>query len=337
MAKKKRMIQSNLLKNSIAAYFAAIEIHNKPNIAYRYENVTLLIMNSWELVLKAFVRKYVKGKSIFEDNGHTISFDKALTYTAEYINGKQPKSFTSIQDNLITIEKYRNQTAHFYNEQLEPYIFMLTAKAALNYVEFVKAHFGKDILSEQGLFILPLGFKLPFKPQDFLSKKAAGTMQSTEAKAFVELMIDIIKNLKEDGIEDSIVLGFSLYLESVKKCSNSDLVAAIAAADQADATFTQVRRVQIVDDKGAAKIQLTDDELLLHYPLSYQEVCERCRSEIPNFKQGKVFYDIMKKLKGNQSLCHERRLNPKSKKTSMTTLYAEQIVQEIKAQYEAET
>lgn len=27
---KRKMVQSNLVKNSIAAYFAAIEIHNKP-------------------------------------------------------------------------------------------------------------------------------------------------------------------------------------------------------------------------------------------------------------------------------------------------------------------
>jgi len=41
------MIQSNLVNNSIAAYFAAIEIHNKPNISYRYETVTLFMINAW--------------------------------------------------------------------------------------------------------------------------------------------------------------------------------------------------------------------------------------------------------------------------------------------------
>jgi hypothetical protein len=53
MAKRRKMVMSNLVKNSIAAYFAAIEVHNKPNISYRYETVTLLIINAWELLLKA--------------------------------------------------------------------------------------------------------------------------------------------------------------------------------------------------------------------------------------------------------------------------------------------
>ncbi len=46
------------MKNSIATYFAAIEIHNKPNISYRYETVTLLMMNAWELVLKTYINIY---------------------------------------------------------------------------------------------------------------------------------------------------------------------------------------------------------------------------------------------------------------------------------------
>ena len=77
---KRNLVQYNLVKNSISAYFAAIEIHNKPNIAYRYETVTLLMVNAWELALKAYVRKHIKNRSIFVDEKHTIGFDKALDY-----------------------------------------------------------------------------------------------------------------------------------------------------------------------------------------------------------------------------------------------------------------
>ena len=87
---KRKMIQNNLLKNSIAAYFAAIEIHNKPNFSYRYETTTIILMNAWELVLKVFVKKYIKSKNIFTKDGHTISVDKAIDYVEEYI--KMPLS-----------------------------------------------------------------------------------------------------------------------------------------------------------------------------------------------------------------------------------------------------
>ena len=137
---RRKMIQSNLIKNAIAAYFAAIEIHNKPNIQYRYETVTLLMQNSWELILKAYVRKYIKGKSIFENEGHTITLDKALSYVEEDINAKNPKEFKAIKSNISQIEKYRNGVTHFYCEELEPYIFMLVAKSALNFAEFVRKY-----------------------------------------------------------------------------------------------------------------------------------------------------------------------------------------------------
>lgn len=183
---KRKMVLSNLQKNSAAAYFAAIEIHNKPNISFRYETTTLLLMNAWELILKAFIKKHIKNRSIFDKDGHTISLEKALDYVEEYINTIEPKTFSAIKENLLKVKDYRNNIVHFYNEQLEPYIFMLAAKAALNYVEFQKKYFSKDILAEEGLFILPLGFKLPFKPEDFLTKKSVDYISSPEAKNFIK-------------------------------------------------------------------------------------------------------------------------------------------------------
>ena len=117
---RRKMVFSNLVKNSISAYFAAVELHNKPNIPYRYETVTLLMMNAWELALKAFVKKYVKNRSIFTEDGRTISIDKALVYAAEYVNSKKRGSFSAVQKNIEEIEAYRNSIAHFYCEQLEP-------------------------------------------------------------------------------------------------------------------------------------------------------------------------------------------------------------------------
>ena len=256
---KRGMIQNNLIKNSIAAYFTAIEIHNKPNFSYRYETTTLLLMNAWELVLKAFVKKYIKNKDIFTKDGHTISIDKAIDYTEEYINTLEPKSFSTVKENLLLIESYRNNIVHYYNEQLEPYIFMLTAKSALNYVDFMKKYFLKDILAEDGLFILPLGFKLPFKPEDFLSKKATNCVSSPESREFIHSMLKITGDLETQGVEDTIVVGFDIYLENVKRMKNSDLLIAITAKDEADASFSKISKYQLTNDSNAQKLHLSDD------------------------------------------------------------------------------
>lgn len=333
---KRKMVQSNLLKNSIAAYFAAIEIHNKPNFCYRYETTTLLLMNAWELMLKAFVKKYIKTKSIFTRDGHTISIDKAIDYTEEYINTVEPKSFCAIKENLYLVEEYRNNVVHYYNEQLEPYIFMLTAKNALNYVDFMKKYFSKDILAEDGLFILPLGFKLPFKPEDFLSKKVTSYVSSLESKKFINSMINIIDDLDKQGVEDTIVVGFDIYLENVKRMKNSDLLIAITSQDEAEVSFSKINKYQITDDANAQKINLSDEEIIKIYPLTYKAVCERCKKEIVGFKQNNEFNNILSKLKSSSTFAHTRKLNPQSKKSATTTLYTEKVIQEIKKQYSIE-
>ena len=336
LAKKRKMIQSNLVRNSIAAYFAAIEIHNKPNIPYRYETVTLLLMNAWELLLKAFVRKYIKSKSVFENKGHTISFSTALIYVHDYISANSPKGFTAVKENLFVIEDYRNNTVHFYNEALEPHIFMLAARAALNYVEFIKEHFNKDIILDEGLFIMPLGFKLPFKPEDFLSKKAVETNASSESRAFIQKVISVIENLKDQGIEDSIVLGFDLYLESVKKASNSDLLVAITAKDEADAVFTKQTSIRFTNEKGAPVYNMTDEQFREQFPYTYKKLVDWGRENIIDFKQGTLFNKLMKEIKKDAVCSSERRLDSKNPNTVSQTFYSKYGLQVLKEKYESE-
>jgi len=330
---KRRMLKYYLLKNSIAAYFAMIEIHNKPNISYRYETATLLMINAWELVLKSYIRKYIKGKNIFTKDGHTITLEKALAYVEEDINNKMRNKFTTIKENIQSIEDYRNNTAHFYNEELEPYIFMLLAKSALNYVEFVEEYFNKDIMSDEGLFILPLGFKLPFKPEDFLSNKAATKLETKEAKEFMQKIVKKITDLKEKGIEDSIVLGFNVYMESVKKCKNSDVVAAIGDSNNEELKIFHEKKIKVTEDKNAPIVKITDEGLVENYPLVYEEVWKKCKDEIKGFKKGRKFDSIMKELKKDRKYSYERRANPKSEKSGKTYLDSLNIIDEINIRY----
>ncbi len=330
---KRNMVQYNLVKNSISAYFAAIEIHNKPNIAYRYETVTLLMVNAWELALKAYVRKYIKNRSIYVDDKHTIGFDKALDHVTIHRNGIEKNSFTAIKENLLKLEEYRNLTAHLYCDKIEPYIFMLVARAALNYVEFIKAYFNKDIMADEGLFIMPLGFKLPFRPADFLSNNVAKYAASPEAKTFIKSIVDVIQDLNDSGIQDSIVLGFDIYLESAKKEKNSDLLAAITTADQADATFTKRTKVQFSKD-ASQKVQISDDEYKQLFPYDYDALVKWCRENIANFKQNQRFNDAKKKMEKDANCVHVRKLDNDNPKSPAKKYYSEQAFQKIKEYYE---
>jgi len=331
---KRKMVQHNLVKNSIAAYFAAVEIHNKPNIPYRYETVTLLMMNAWELALKAYVKKYLKQYSVFESTGHTISLDKALKYVADNINSKSPKSFEAIKMNILAIEEYRNNVAHFYNLQLIPCIFSLVSRCALNFVEFVKMHYNKDIMADDGLFILPLGFKLPFKPEDFLSHTAPAYTSSPEAQKFIDNILSISHNLKSQGIEDSIVLGFDVFMHSVKKIQNSDIIVAIS--NDANTTISMVKNVKISSDPNAATVYLSDNEFRSTYPYTHTKLVEECKSQIREFKKDKRFNEAKRKMAETENPANyfsERRLDPHNKKSASQKFYSELAIQYIVRYY----
>jgi hypothetical protein len=294
-------------------------------------------MNAWELALKAYIQKNLrKTHSIFLEDGKTISLSKALTYVNEDINKSKKNKFTAIQENLFSIEEYRNQIAHFYCSDIEPCIFSLVARCALNFVQFIKEFFGKDIINDEGLFIMPIGFKLPFNPEEFFSTKSTAYSASKETKAFLDKIIKQITTLKDNGIEDSIVLGFDVYLNNVKKPNNSDLLVQISKEPDIPKINLE-KKVTLTDDPNAQKVSLTDEELRKLFPLTYKNVLSWCKENISNFKQAKKFNDIMKKVKDNKSLRYERKLDPYSAKTPVQNFYSNLVLEYIKKEYEEKT
>ena len=78
-----------LLANSKSAIVAAIELYNKPNVEYRDEIVVVLLINGWELFLKAVVSR--AGDSVYypkrrNEPYRTLSMSDAfqLRVVAEY-------------------------------------------------------------------------------------------------------------------------------------------------------------------------------------------------------------------------------------------------------------
>ena len=53
---------ARILKNAEAALISAIEIYNKPALAYREETFAILALNAWELLLKAKLLEIHKNK-----------------------------------------------------------------------------------------------------------------------------------------------------------------------------------------------------------------------------------------------------------------------------------
>lgn len=330
------MIQHNLVKNAIQAYFAAVEIHNKPNIPYRYETVTLLLTNAWELVLKAYVKKYLsKTHSIYENkkktSKETIQLSVALQYVNDDINKTKNNRFKPVYENILSIKEYRNDIAHFYCTELEPCIFSLVACCALNFVEFVKESFNKDILKDDGLFIMPIGFKVPFEPKEFFSKRSSIYSSSKEAKHFLDRIINRMTSLKENGIEESIVLSYDVYINSARRPSNSDLLVQISS-DENTIGIHLDKSYRLTNDPNAPELRISETEFFERYPLTCKDITDWCRDNISGFKADKQFEKIKKEIQANSNLSDERKLDPK-KNYQKKWFYSDEVKNIVKDNY----
>lgn len=305
MRKRKKNVVFNLLNASKSAMFSAMEVHNKPQFNYRYPTVSMLFINAWELLLKAYIYKYISNKKIYEkdDKKHTISFSKALVIVRDYINTKEGHNkFTSQFENLDLIDTYRNSNVHFFEEELDSAIFMLLSKSLLNYNEFLINYFNVDLTEENNLIILPIGFKVPFNPVEFLNKD-----YNDNNNDFVSEIIKTIKYLNDEGIEESIIVGFDTLLSSVKKVTNADIIAAIDAENKKAIPVTKAYR--LTNDENALAVRSED----VLPELDYKSFENELKKKIPNLKTNKKFWDIYKKIRENLDYCIVRYLDPRNK------------------------
>lgn len=256
---RKSPIAKNLVNNSIAGMFSAIEIHNKPTIKYRYEMVVLLVLNAWELLLKGYLYKYHKDIKLFHKDGTTKPFDNCVNS----VNLKIGKDFNPILENLNVLYGYRNQVAHFYIEELDPVMFSLISKSIIFYSEFLKKHFAYDLSAESDLVLLPIGFKRPISPIDYISTTSVNQNASTEVKAFLQTIIDATQRLNSKNICDTIFVDFRMNLTNVNRITNADLIAGIDNSKSNELTFSvnkEPRKIVISNEGEKVRMTKSPDE-----------------------------------------------------------------------------
>lgn len=319
MRKRKKNVVYSLLNASKSAIFSAVEIHNKPQFLYRYPTVSMLIINAWELLLKAYIYKYISNSKIYEkdDKKHTIRFTKALTLVNDDINTKEgPKTFNATFANLDLIEQYRNTNVHYFEEELNPAIYMLLSRSVINYNNFLDKYFNKDITKESSLFILPIGFNIPFNPVDFLNKNYDSVNND-----FVSAIIKCIKDLNDNDIQEPIIVGFDTLLTSVKNISNADIIAAIN--QQNKQAIPVYKAYRLTDDPNAPAIKSVEEILP---DLEYKEYVKKILDKDNTIKQNPKFHEINKLIKEDNTLCKIRHLNPNNKKSAKQCFYYEAAV-----------
>lgn len=279
MRKRKSPIAKSLVKNSISAMFSAIEIHNKPTINYRYEVVVLLVLNSWELLLKGFLYKFHKDIKLFQKDGTTKPFENCLNI----VNSRIGKDFNLIAENLKSIYFYRNRISHFYVQELDLIIFSLIAKNIIFYSDFLDKRFKIDISEKSDLILLPIGFKRPITPQDYLSNSSINQNASKEVKEFIKLITNASRRLHAIGIDETIFVDFKMSLININRTTNADIIAGIDNTKENDLLINVFKDTKkIISSNNGENVLVTRDKSISSGTLYYETLDEGIFDEINN-------------------------------------------------------
>jgi hypothetical protein len=153
----------HLLKNAKAAMIAAIEIYNKPSFSYRDECFVILLLNAWELILKAVLSK--KKQSVFypkkrKEPYRTLSCRDAITRAETFFPKELPP--LPVRRNLDLLSTYRDNAVHFYNaNDFGVLVYALAQTSVINFKDLLDKFFAVNLENEISWQLLPIGLKPP--------------------------------------------------------------------------------------------------------------------------------------------------------------------------------
>jgi hypothetical protein len=309
----------SLLDKSINSMLSAIEIYNKPNFSYREETFAILAVNAWELILKAHLLKCCNYN--MRDLYHLEPKTKADGTKSKL---KQPKlnrtgnpttigifevicrlevNKIKLSDNLIdsieSLIELRDNAIHFHNEkQISKELQELGFACIKNYMNFIKIHDIDIDLSNYNFYLMPLAY--------------------VDSKIEVEsIMTDEVKK----------------YLEFVKnKVSNSDNEDEYTIAISIDISFNKSNSFDGINFKYGADgvaITINEEDIRTKYPLTHSDMIEKAKKRYSNFIRNPEFHKVMRDLKKNKALFHERKLDPDNPKSQKKPFYNSNIWKEL--------
>lgn len=213
----------------------AIEIYNKPRFEYRDEVFVELLVNGWELFLKAVISK--AGGSIYyrkkrNEPYRTLSLDDAFWRASRTALWPSNIGADAVGRNLEFLSTFRDNAVHFYNAAgFGSVVYLLAQTSITNYHDLLFAIFGEDLSEEITWQLLPLGLRSPINPVRYLAgERPASIRPNTAVDEYLRSLSEAAKELEDIGGDAGrFVTIYDVHLSSVKKLESADIVVGVAA------------------------------------------------------------------------------------------------------------
>jgi len=321
----------SFVDKSIGAALSAIEVYNKPDFKYREETFSILMINSWELLLKA--------KIIKENNGNLKSIyilinkvgkkgNKLNSLTPDLNRSLNPKTIglskclniceqapinlnSTVKENVFLLMEIRDTAIHFQHVDLylSKKVFEIGTASLKNYLTLITEWFKYD-LSVYNFFLMPMTF--------FHEFEAIKSFSINNNKDQIENLLKYISEKeKEAPSDENKDFNISLRLETkfVKSTSTESLL------------------VNYSTDPDAIKINIQEEDALKNYPYDYEKLTTALNKRYSDFKANQQYHNIRKPLMKIKKYCKTRLLDPNNSKSAKKDWYGTEIFKEFDKHY----
>jgi hypothetical protein len=316
----------SLLDKSVNSMLSAIEIYNKPNFSYREETFAILATNAIELLFKAQLLKAFGYQMrclhvlepVLKNDGTphktrkkpklSRSLNPMTISLFDAIKKLEKKGFKISGNHLASIEalvELRDNAIHFHNEKfISKEIQELGFATIKNFLHILKKWEMEVDLSAYNFYLMPLAYV-----DSRLVSDGVTTDEVKNYLAFVKSKIDT-----QDKTDEEFDIAISIDINFSKNNS--------------------FEGIGFKFDPNGIPINLTEEDIRQKFPLTYDEVRLKAKERYSNFKQNQDFNDLMKKIKKDKKLHHERKLDPNNPKSLKKAYYSTNIWKEMDKFYE---
>ncbi len=319
-------LSAELAAKAVLATVAAIEIYNKPNFSYREEAFSLLMLNGWELLLKAkWLADHKEAiESLYEltdgagskvpktnRSGNPITLG-VVYLAAKLLEDKHSGFEKACHDNILAVIEIRDNAAHFINKDLYlgKRVLEVGTASLRNFLQLIIEWFQLD-LSNYNFFLMPISFYHGFE-----AAKPASLAKYPEQ---VKRLIEYLDGLEKEGDE---------HTEPCRQAVALRLETKLVRAKDASAV-----EFQYTDDPKAPRVAVVEEDMLKNYPWTYKELCDTMRRRYLNFTTNARFYGIKKPLEQIKKYVIVRLLNPGNARSPKQSFYNPNILQEFDKHY----
>lgn len=301
-----------LVAKSRAAALSAVETYNRASAMYREETFAILMINAWELLLKARIMRENGGKASAlhefkprkKKDGSasklkevkrtrsgapmTIGLDRCWKLVSNYPKDRIDASCIA---NLEALVEIRDSATHFVatDALLRKTLTEISLASVRNYVIAAQSWFSVSF-SDLNIASIPISFDLDQKEVDAVAKKSPDAVAR-----FLAHMQKVEAALAKETSDYSFTVRVDFDL--IKKKDDAAVKAAVVGGADAD-----------------LKLHVEGDKVPPGFDWTYEELIGRLKERFSDLKQNKTFHDRMRAIKGNNKLCYERYLDPVNKK-----------------------